>query len=140
MQAVGPPSPSTRRMTQGLKKRPAPSSICQCHPLRLRQRARTKSQRSSIFFFQLRPVHQETPQPTGKSSLGRVLRAIYGIIVRRAFLYKLSILILSASRSQFGCPGKAGTENLSESDQKLLNRPPPFFRLNFRLNDVQPNP
>jgi hypothetical protein len=39
---------------------------------------------------------------------------MYGIIVRRAFLYKPSILILSASRSQYGCPGKAGTENLSE--------------------------
>jgi hypothetical protein len=39
---------------------------------------------------------------------------MYGIIVRRAFLYKPSILILSALRSQFGCLGKAGTENLSE--------------------------
>ena len=60
------------------------------------------------------PIDQKTPQATGKSWLRRVSRAMYRIIVQRAFLYKPSILILSASRSHFGCPGKAVTENLSE--------------------------
>ena len=39
---------------------------------------------------------------------------MYGIIVLRVFLSKPSIPILSASRSQFGFPGQAGTGMLSE--------------------------